>query len=208
MNIRFFLSFPLLGAVLCSPSWGRPFNIPSAVSSLVQRADPEADIEYCGRVSTNCVDYYLFVLSQQQLTGVVLVRQPAGNAPAIEEADTSLYSSHDVEQHSAAQPLREAIEVLLRKRNLSINRRSGREASNQSPEISSIGRDIDRILYPISGFRLEADSTREILRLLRTGPTLSVDPKKAPPGSIIVSPTQFYHLGPIYFGHAGILGSD
>jgi hypothetical protein len=37
---------------------------------------------------------------------------------------------------------------------------------------------------------------------------VSVDPKTAPPGSIIVSPTQFSSDGPIFLGHAGILGRD
>src|SRR5207249_9942112 len=63
-----------------------------------------------------------------------------------------------------------------------------------------------RLVYRISGFRFGSNSTREILRLLRTGPTRAVAPGDAPPGSIIVSPTAFSSCGPIYLGHAGIVG--
>jgi len=201
------LRYPVLWALICSQAMGQPITIPSAVTALVQRADPQANVEYCGSVSTTQVDYYLFALTQQELTGVVLVQHPTGKAPSIADADTSLFPFHDVPQYSVARPLQEAIEVLLNRRNLK-NRRTWQGASNQMPEISAIGRDIDHVVYPISGFRLGANSTREILRLLRTGPTFSVDPKNAPPGSIIVSPTQFSHDGPIFLGHAGILGSD
>jgi hypothetical protein len=178
------------------------------VAALVQRADPQAGVEYCGSVSTNHVDYYLFVLRQKELTGVVLVRYPAGQTPEIADADTSLFPFRNVQRHSDVQPPREAIEQLLRRRNLKQNRQEPQETCSQKGEVSGVGRDIDRVVYPITGFRLGTDSTREILRLLRTGPTISVDPKSAPPGSIIVSPTQFTPNGPIFLGHAGILGSN
>jgi len=202
------LCYPLLWAFICLPATGQPVTVPSAVTALVRRSDPHANIEYCGNVSTNHLDYYLFVLTRKELAGVVLVRQPTGNSPEIADADTSLFTSLDVAQPSVTRPLREAIEELLSRRNLKKNRLEGQETAKQTPEISAVGRDIDQVAYPISGFRLGADSTREILRLLRTGPTLSVDPKKAPPGSIIISPTQFSHDGPVFLGHAGILGSD
>jgi hypothetical protein len=208
VNIPFFPLCPLLWAFICSHALGRPITIPSAVTALVRRADPQANVEYCGSVSTNRVDYYLFVITQQELTGVVLVRQPTGKAPSIAAADTSLLPLRDFPQYSVAQPLQEAIEVLLTRRNLNKNRPARQGTFHQMPEISAVGRDIDHVVYPITGFRLDADSTHEILRLLRTGPTLSVDPKNAPPGSIIVSPTQFSNDGPIFLGHAGILGSD
>jgi hypothetical protein len=205
--IRSFLfSFPLLWAFICSQAMGRP--IPATVAGLVQRADPQAKIEYCGSFSIDQVDYYLFLLARKELTGVVLVRHPLGKAPGIADADTSLFPFGAGPQQSAAQPMQEAIEELLRRRNLKRHGEAGPGTFNQSPEISAVGRAIDDVVYPISGFRFGTDSTREILRLLRTGPTFSVDPKKAPPGSIIVSPTQFTNQGPIFLGHAGILGSD
>jgi hypothetical protein len=208
MNKSLLLLYPLLWAIICSHAVGRPITIPSAVTALLQRADPQANVEYCGSVSTNRVDYYLFVLTQKELTGVVLIQQPIGKAPGIADADTSLFPFRDFPQYSVAQPLQEAIEELLTRRNLNKNRPARQGTSHQMPEISAVGRDIDHVVYPISGFRLGADSTHEILRLLRTGPTLSVDPKHAPPGSIIVSPTQFSNDGPIFLGHAGIVGSD
>jgi hypothetical protein len=204
----FLLRYPLLWALICSPAAGRPIAIPLAATALVQRAAPQANVEYCGSVSTSQVDYYLFILTRAELTGVVLVRQPVGKAPDIADADTSLFPFRDVPQHSVPRQVQEALEERLSKRNLTKNRRVLQGTSDQRPEISAVGRGIDGVVYPISGFRLGADSTREILRLLRTGPTLSVDPKNAPPGSIIVSPTQFSHDGPIFLGHAGILGSD
>jgi hypothetical protein len=203
-----FLPYPLLWAFMCSPAAGRPIAIPSAVTALVQLADPQASFEYCGSVSTNHVAYYLFVFTQKELTGVVLVQHLAGQAPDIADVDTSLFPFRDAPQHSDVQPLREAIKELLGRRNLKKNRQGYQGTSNQMAEISAVGSDIDHVVYPISGFRLGTNSSREILRLLRTGPTFSVDPKNAPPGSIIVSPTQFSHNGPIFLGHAGILGSD
>ena|SRR5271157_907875 len=208
MNRSWFVLCPLLWAFNFSDAVGQPITIPSAVSALVQRADPQARVEYCGSVSTNRVDYYLFVLTRKELTGVVLVQYPTGQAPSVADADTSLFPFSGFPQNPFAQPVQEAIEELLARRNLEKNRPARQGTSHQVPEISAVGRDIDHIVYPISGFRLGTDSTREILRLLRTGPTLSVDPKNAPPGSIIVSPTQFYNDGPIFLGHAGILGSD
>ena len=63
MKLSFFLLYPLLWTFICSDAVGRPIAVPSAVSALIQRADPHANVEYCGRVSTNRVDYYLFVLT-------------------------------------------------------------------------------------------------------------------------------------------------
>jgi hypothetical protein len=148
------------------------------------------------------------VLTRKELTGVVLVQHPFGKAPEIADADTSLFPLRDFPQPSAAQPMREAIEELLSRRNLKKNGPAGPRTFDERAEISAVGRRIDQVMYPISGFRFGTDSTREILRLLRTGSTFSVDPQNAPPGSIIVSPTQFSRDGPIFLGHAGILGSD
>ena len=62
MNKSFFVLYPLLWVFICSEAVGRPITIPPNVSALVQRADPQANVEYCGSISTNRVDYYLFVL--------------------------------------------------------------------------------------------------------------------------------------------------
>ena len=197
------LHFPLLCFCICLRAVAAPAN-PSAAIDLVRRADPQAKVEYCGRVSMNQVDYHLFVLTHRELTGIALVQHPAGKTPTILDADTSIFPLGDGPQRCVSRPLLEAIKILLRRRNLKRNR----PACLDTAEISAVGRDIDRVVYPISGFRLRSDSTREILRLLRTGSTVSVDPKTAPPGSIIISPTQFSCDGPIFLGHAGILGPD
>ena len=180
--------------VVCSPVIAQPADVPFAVRALIQHADPRASVEYCGAVSSNKFDYYLFLLRRKELAGIVLVRQRPGTAPVVADADTSLFPFRDDAARSVEIPVQDGIEVLLRKR--------------PDSDISAVGREIDRVIYPISGFRLGSNSTHEILRLLRTGPTVAVEPRTAPPGSIIVSPTQSAPYGPIYLGHAGIVGSD
>jgi hypothetical protein len=192
--------------IICSHAVAHPAEPPLPVRELVQQADLHAKIEYCGSLSTAHLDYYLFLLQRKELTGLVLIQQRAGSSPVIVDADSSLFSLRDDSDRTLEKPLREGIEVLLRRRN-----RKAREASSSpglDSEVSTIGREIDRVVYPIAGFRLRSNSTHEILRLLRTGPTVAVDPKAAPPGSIIVSPTQFFPYGPVYLGHAGIVGAD
>jgi len=153
MNGSFFILYPLLWTFICSDAVGRPITIPSAVSALVQRADPQANVEYCGSVSTNRVDYYLFLLTRKELAGIVLVQYPTGKAPSVADADTSLFPFSGFPQHSFAQPLQEGIEELLTRRNLEKNRPARQGISHRVPEISAVGRDIDHVVYPISGFR-------------------------------------------------------
>jgi len=193
---------------ICSRVFGQSAEAPLAVRELIQHADPRANIEYCGAVSTRNADYYLFLLERKVLAGMVLVQQRAGTTPVIVDADTSLLPFRDDSERSMQKPLQNAIEVLLRKRRLTKKSRAPQLTSKLDPEVSAVGREIDRVIYPISGFRLGSNSTHEILRLLRTGPTLAVEPATAPPGSIIVSPTRSYPYGPIYLGHAGIVGMD
>lgn len=194
---------------LCTPASGQPTEAPIAVRGLVQRAVPRANVEYGGAVSTGAIDYYLFLLERKELAGLVLVKQRPGTDPVIVDVDTSLFPFRDDSEHAVARPVQEAIEMLLRKRTLVKNSRaSQRRTSRRDLEVSEVGREIDLVIYPISGFRLDTNSTREILRLLRTGPAVEVDPGTAPPGSIIISPTQSSPYGPIYLGHAGIVGMD
>ena len=204
----FFVPCLLFWTFICSPVIGQSAEAPSAVLELIQHADTRANIEYCGAVSTSNVDYYLFLLKRKVLAGIVLVQQRAGANPVIVDADTSLLPFRDDSAGSVQKPVQNAIEVLLRNRSITRNGRVPQLLSKLDPEVSAIGREIDRVIYPISGFRLGSNSTHEILRLLRTGPAVEVEPGAAPPGSIIVSPTRSYPYGPIYLGHAGIVGSD
>jgi hypothetical protein len=200
MYIRRAVLCLLFWTLICSCLFGQSIEAPLAVRALLQHADPHANIEYCGAVSAGKVDYYLFYLKQKELAGVALVRQHARGAPVIADADTSLFPFED---DSLQKPVQDAIEGLLRRWN-----RAPKGTLGSPAEISAVGREIDRVIYPIAGFRLGSNSTREILRLLRTGPTRAVAPSTAPPGSIIVSPTRFSPYGPIYLGHAGIVGWD
>jgi hypothetical protein len=198
----------LFWTIICSHAIGQPAEAPLPVRGLVQQADPGATIEYCGSLSTTHLDYYLFLLERKELAGLVLIQQRVGSSPVIVDADTSLFPFRSDSDRTLEKPLPEGIEILLRRRNRSKKTREAPRPPGLDSEVSAIGREIDRVVYPIAGFRLSSNSTREILRRLRTGPTVAVDPKTAPPGSIIVSPTQFFPYGPIYLGHAGIVGAD
>jgi hypothetical protein len=198
----------LFWVLLCSSVIAQPVEPPLAVRALVQNADPRAKVEYCGSVSTSRSDYYLFLLQQNELVGIVLIGQRPGAAAAIIDADTSLFPFSDASARTLDKQVQDAIELLLEKRNRAKKDRTPQHASKPDPEISAIGREIDHVIYPISGFRLGSNSTHEILRLLGTGPTIAVDPVTAPPGSIIVSPTRSSPNGPTYLGHAGIVGTD
>jgi hypothetical protein len=202
------IPFLLFWPIICLQTIGQPAEAPLPVRGLAQQADLGATIEYCGSLSTTRLDYYLFLLERKELAGLVLIQQRAGSSPVIIDADTSLFPLRDDLNHTWEKPLLEGIEVLLRRRNQSRRLGGASSSAGRDSEVSAIGREIDRIVYPIAGFRLNSNSTREILRLLRTGPTVAVDPRTAPPGSIIVSPTQFSPSGPIYLGHAGIVGKD
>jgi hypothetical protein len=198
----------LFCVLLCSSLAAQAVEPPIAVRSLVQNADPQAKVEYCGSVSTSTSDYHLFLLQENELAGIVLVRQGSGAVPVIADADTSLFPFSDPSGRAVDKPVQDAIELLLERRNRAKKNRPTQQISKPDPEISAIGREIDRVVYPISGFRLSSNSTHEILRLLRTGSTVAVDPATAPPGSIIVSPTRSSPYGPTYLGHAGIVGTD
>jgi hypothetical protein len=193
---------------VCGNVIGNSTEAPMEVRDLVERADPRANVEYCGAVATGTIDYYLFLLEHQELAGLVLVKQRAGMIPVIVDVDTSLFPFPDDAEHSVEKPVQDAIESLLQRRSFVKKSRVLRRTSRQDPEVSAVGREIDRVIYPITGFKLGSNSTREILRLLRTGPTVEVDPGTAPPGSIIVSPTQASPNGPVYLGHAGIVGTN
>lgn len=187
---------------------GRPVDTPEAVRNLAQRAAPYAIVEYCGALGYRRADYYLFVLGQNNRAGLLLIRQQGGSDPVIVDADTSFFPFTDDQEPALDRPILDGVEVLLRKRNGAKEGHGPREYATPTREVSFVGEAIDRIVYPICGFRLESDSTRQILRRLRTGPATEVEPRTAPPGSIIVSPTRFFAFGPVYIGHAGIVGSD
>jgi hypothetical protein len=208
MTNRRLLSLLLFLTSFCSSLLGAPTGPPAVVWELVRSADRSARLEYCGAVSTSKADFYLFLLERQALAGLVLVQEQTGAPPIIFQADTSLFfRSYDDRGHSLDRPLQDGIRVLLQKRNAKDPGVSPPPTRGDA-EISAVGREIDRIIYPIASLRLGSNSTQEIWRLLRTGPTVAVDARSAPPGSIIVSPTRYFPHGPVYLGHAGIVGLD
>jgi hypothetical protein len=204
-----FLPGLLFWTFLFSSTSGRSIEVPATVRELIARADTRANFEYCGSISTSQIDYFLFLLEREELAGIVLVEQRAGTNPAIVDADTSLFPLSEQLEGCVDKSVPSAIKLLLRRRKLAKEQLDSKERpSRLDPDVSAIGREIDRVIYPITGFRLGSNSTHEILRLLRTGPAIAVNPTSAPAGSIIVSPTQFSPSGPIYLGHAGIVGSQ
>ena len=197
-----------LSASIGTEAIGRPGDTPEAARDLARQTAPQATVEYCGALVYRKIDYYLFVLKQKELSGLVLIRQQAGSEPIIIDADTSFFPFKMDPESALDKPILNGVEVLLRKRALAERSGGANENSTPLPEVSRIGDAIDRVVYPISGFRLGSDATRQILQRLRTGPAIEVEPGTAPPGSIIVSPTRFSRSGPIYLGHAGIVGPD
>ncbi len=198
----------LFGIFFWIPTSGRSTEVPLEVRELVAQSNSFTKIEYCGSVSNSRDDYYLLSVQQTELAGLVLVQQRHGIRPEIVAADTSLLPGCTGATRTVGKPIQEAVEILLRRRTLADKSRASRQPAQLDIEVSSVGKEIDQVIYPASGFRLATNSTLEILRLLRTGPAVAVSPNAAPPGSIIVSPTQFSPNGPIYLGHAGIVGSE
>jgi hypothetical protein len=196
----------VLGFALLS-TYGYGGEIPQAVHRLMEQADPKARVEYCGGISTGKLDYYLFVITRDELTGVVLVQKDQEHEPAIADADTSLFSSRTKDLYFLGKPVGSAVSELLARRNLKRQSQQPPRQTGHLQEVSSIGSDIDRVIFPISGFKLGSESSREIMGILRTAHTISVEPAKAPSGSIIISPTQYAAHGPVSIGHAGIVGS-
>jgi hypothetical protein len=162
------------------------------IQGSIQHAAPNARIEYRGSVTTASASYFLFSLSQDALAGLVVIREQPGAAPKIAFADTAFRPIAS----GISPAVQEGLEALLRKRGDSSHSSAG----------GKIGQRIDEIIDPISGIRFGTNSTIELLRLLQTGRTLSVDPNLAAPGSIIVSPTHLSQTGEVALGHAGILG--
>jgi hypothetical protein len=208
MNIgALFISLALLASTHINTS-AQSIDPPHAVRDLIRSADPRAIVEFCGALSSTDSDYYLFVLQREELSGLVLVREKPGEDPVIVDADTSLFSIDNDADQPIERPILDGIDLLLRKWNQAKRFAGLHRSCGQVQEVSIIGDQIDRVVYPICGFRLGSNSTHEILRRLRSGPAIELDPKTAPPGSIIVSPTRSSPAGSVYLGHAGIIGSN
>jgi hypothetical protein len=200
--------FAFLWASIRTEAIGQPGDSSDAARNLARQAAPFATDEYCGSLAYRNIEYYLFVLEQNELSGLLLIRQQAGSDPIIIDADTSFFPVTNDLEPTLDKAVMDGVEVLLRKRAVAKKKGEPIENSTRYREVSFVGDAIDRVVYPITGFRLESDATRQILQRLRTGPAVEVAPETAPPGSIIVSPTTFSRSGPVYLGHAGIVGPD
>jgi hypothetical protein len=184
--------------ILTVLSWATAFALekagpvsPPTISAFIQRVDPEAKAEFCGEISTGNTTLYLFALTRDALTGFVLIRAKPGGLLTIEMADTafSLFSGESMINKN----IQTAISILVRPRETGLR-------------VSAIGTRIDEIVGPLANFRLRSNSSREILKQLRSSAAYSLDLDNAPPGAIIVSPTTVLSSGRVALGHAGILG--
>ena len=59
-----------------------PWTRPTLFANLARQAAPCAAVEYCGSLAYRKTDYYLFVLEQNQLSGLVLIVFVMRAAPA------------------------------------------------------------------------------------------------------------------------------
>jgi hypothetical protein len=198
--------FLLAALLIFSQAIGQAEEIPQVVLRLMEQTNPKARLEYCGAISTKNLCYHLFVVTCEELAGVVLVRNSRGDLPIIVDADTSLFFCRTETPYSLGKAVQAAIADLLERRNLKRQGQIPLKQITPSREVCCIGRNIDRVIFPITGFQLGSESTHEIMNILRTTHAISVEPANAPPGSIIVSPTRFSAHGPFSIGHAGIVG--
>src|SRR5271165_2814824 len=124
--------FAFLWASIRTAAIGQPADSWDAVGDLVRQAAPKATAEYCGALAYRSIDYYLFVLEQNELSGVVLIRQQAGSEPIIIDADTSFFPFKKDQEPALDEPVIDGVEILLRRRNLAKRIGIPRDTSTRS----------------------------------------------------------------------------
>jgi hypothetical protein len=185
---------------LCLLAWASA-QVPSALAAFVQRAVPDGEIRYWGAFAVSRSAYYVFSLQQAERRGVLLVRKADNSGFEIVGADTSLDSVRpDTSEENAA--------VAAAARLLNENNPFAERSAASPDEVCPLGASFNRLLVPIAGFTLRCNGTLGILRELQQSDAYSVDPERAPPGSILVCPTHFSAQGPVNIGFAVIVGFD
>src|SRR5262245_58135961 len=96
------------------PGWSQ--DLPPSVRHLIEQANPNTRIEYCGAISMKALEYYLFAVTQEQVAGLVLVLNGQENRPTIVDADTSLFCHRDPNASSLPKPVTAAVGKLLERR--------------------------------------------------------------------------------------------
>jgi hypothetical protein len=177
--------------------------LPSTVRDFVRQVIPDGSTEYRGRILSGPDSYYLFILRQPARIGVIFIRQNLPGDLGIAGADTSLTSIKLPVDRGRQAAILNSARALLQDDKHSVGSPPSRLAAD-----AQIGTALDHILFPISGFSLQTNGTLDILRRLQEANTFSFEPRKAPPGSILICPTRFGPAGPVELGHAGILAQD
>jgi hypothetical protein len=180
-----------------------PAEIPRPLARFVQHAVPDGEIRYWGAFAIPPSVYHVFTLRQAERRGVLLVRQTGQTGFAVVGADTS-FDSFPKETPDWDGVVRVAARLLNQQ---DADPLASRTAASVE-DICPLGAALNTLLVPIAGFALSSNGTRGILRDLQHADAYAVEPERAPPGSILVCPSQFAAQGPVILGFAVIVGPD
>jgi hypothetical protein len=178
-------------------------EIPRPLANFLQHAVPDGEIRYGGAFTIPPSVYHVFTLRQSERRGVLLVQQTGQTGFAIVGADTSL-DSFPKETPDWDGAVRAAAWLLNQKDADPLASRTAASVEDVCP----LGAALNTFLVPIAGFALSSNGTLGILRDLQHADAYAVEPECAPPGSILVSPSQFAAQGPVVLGFAVIVGPD
>lgn len=175
-------------------------GIPSALVEFAQHAVPDGEIRYHGALAAPQTIYHVFTLRQAERRGVFLIRQIGARLEVI-GADTSLDSFPRATGESDA-AVRAAAQLL--------NGEEPFPSHGAAPvnDFCPLGASLNKLLVPITGFTLSSNGTLGILRDLRHADVCIVEPERAPPGSLLVSPSHFAKQGPVVIGFVVVVGPD
>jgi hypothetical protein len=178
-------------------------EIPRPLANFVQHAVPDGEITYRGSFAIPSSVYHVFTLRQAERRGVLVVRQTGQIGFAVVGADTSLDSfpketaDWDVVVSAAARLLNQKDAGPLASR-----------TAAPVEDVCPLGAALNALLVPITGFALSSNGTLGILHDLQHADAYAVAPERAPPGSILVCPSQFAAQGPVILGFAVVVGPD
>jgi hypothetical protein len=180
-------------------------QIANNLVNFAQHAVPAGEIRYRNSFTAADSIYHLFTLQQAERRGVLLVRQISQTRFEIVDADTSFdFLVKERNPSESATAIETAARLLEGE-----HKEHPTECATASPhDTCPLGASLNELLIPIAGFALTSNSTLGILRDLRRAAAYIIDPERAPPGSILVSPSHFATQGPVVIGFAVIVGPD
>ncbi|MGA8481154.1 MAG: hypothetical protein WB696_24575 [Chthoniobacterales bacterium] len=176
---------------------------PAALVMFVQRAVLDGEIRYWGAFAAPQSSYHVFTLQEAERKGVLLVRQTGNTGFEVVGADTS-FDSFPSETSEKDAIVAAADQLLNGEHSDPLGARKAASANDVCP----LGASLNTVLIPIAGFALSSNGTLGILRDLQHADAYTVDPERAPPGSILVCPSHFAAHGPVIIGFAVVVGPD